>query len=320
MGKKKLNFGILLPTRGVLLAQKETPDLGSIFDMADRVERAGYHSIWIGDSVTAKPRLEVFSTLGALAVKTKTIKIGTSVLIAALRNPVLLAQATANVDVLSSGRLLLGVGVQRGDKMFEEEFTACGVAFKQKAGRLEEILRIMKLLWSKDNVSYPNKYYTVENLSLLPKPIQKPGVPIWVASNDVDRGLRRVAILGDAWITNIPSLQVFRESWGKIERFAVEAKRDPEEIHCCLYLTIHVSPDGAKARKEGEEFLTAYYHKPFEVITRELVVKCGGTDEVVEFIKAYADAGVETFILRFAAKDQMRQLQVCTDDILPHFK
>lgn len=320
MAKKKFNFGILLPTRGVILAQKKKPDLGSVFDMAEAVEEAGYHSLWVGDSVTAKPRLEALTTLAALAVKTKKIRLGTSVLIPALRNPVLLAQAVATVDVLSSGRIILGVGVSRMDKMFEDEFTACGVPFNQKAGRLEEILRIMKLLWSQDNVTHPNKYYTIENLSLLPKPIQRPGVPVWVSSNDVDRGLKRVAMLGDAWITNIPSLQVFKVSWGKIERFAAEAKRDPQEIHRSLYLTVHVSPDRAKARKEGEEFLTAYYHKPLEVITRELVVKCGGTDEVIDFMKAYAEAGVETFILRFAAKDQMRQLQVCTEDILPHFQ
>ncbi len=320
MARQAVNFGILLPTRGVLLAQKERPDLRPIFDMAETVEKAGYHSLWIGDSVTAKPRLETLSTLGALAVKTENIKIGTSVLIAALRNPVLLAQAIANVDVLSSGRLILGVGVQRGDKMFEEEFTACGVPFNQKAGRLEEVLKIMRLLWSQDNVTHPNKYFRIENLSLLPKPIQKPGVPVWVSSNDVDRGLKRVAMLGDAWMTNIPSIEVFKESWKKIQSYAGEAGRDPQEIHRSLYLTIHVSPDGAKARKDGEEFLTAYYHKPFDVISRQLIVKCGGTDEVVELIKTYADAGIGTFILRFAAKDQMKQLQVCTEDIVPHFQ
>jgi len=70
----KLNFGILLPTRGVILAQKEKPDLSPIFDMAQTLEESGYHSLWVGDSVTAKPRLEVFTTLSALAVKTKSIK------------------------------------------------------------------------------------------------------------------------------------------------------------------------------------------------------------------------------------------------------
>ena len=316
----KLNFGILLPTRGVILAQKDKPDLGPIFDMAQAVEKSGYHSLWVGDSVTAKPRLEVFSTLSALAVKTKNIQLGTSVVIAALRNPVMLAQSVASVDILAAGRLILGVGVSRMDKVFEEEFTACGVPFNQKAGRLEEVLRIMKRLWAEDNVTIPNKYYTINNLSLLPKPVQKPGVPIWVSSNDVDRGLKRVATLGDAWITNIPSLPVFKESWEKVQKYAGEIKRDPKSIERCLYLTINVSPDGPKAEKEGEEFLTAYYHKPIEVISRELVVKCGSSDEVAKFIKGYADAGVTTFILRLAAKDQMGQLRVCTGEILPQFQ
>ncbi len=320
MATNNLKFGILLPTRGVILAQKDKPDLGPIFDMAEAVEESGYHSLWVGDSVTAKPRLEVFSTLSALAVKTKSIKLGTSVVIAALRNPVLLAQSVATVDILASGRLILGVGVSRMDKVFEEEFTACGVPFHQKAGRLEEVLRIMKKLWAEDDVTILNKYYTINNLSLLPKPVQKPGVPIWISSNDVDRGLKRVATLGDAWITNIPSLPVFKESWEKVQQHSAEIKRDPNQIECCLYLTINVSPDGPRAEKEGEEFLTAYYHKPIEVISKELVVKCGSSDEVVKCIKGYADAGVTTFILRLAAKDQLRQLRVCTEEILPRFQ
>ena len=134
---KKLSFGILLPTRGVILAKTAVPDLSPVFNLADAVEKAGYDSVWIGDSVTAKSRLEVISTLGALAVKTERVKIGTAVLLAAMRNPVVLAQALASVDVLCRGRLIVGVGVSRNDKMFEEEYTACGVPFNQKGGTLE---------------------------------------------------------------------------------------------------------------------------------------------------------------------------------------
>lgn len=320
MGDNKLDFGILLPTRGVILAQTEIPDLRPVFDMAAKVEAAGYHSVWIGDSVTAKSRLEVISTLGALAVKTEHIKIGTAVLLAAMRNPVLLAHQVASVDVLSAGRLLLGVGVSRNDKMFEEEYSACGVPFNQKAGRLNQVLRIMRLLWSGDNVTHFNKYYTIENVSLLPKPVQRGGVPIWVSSNDVDTGLKRAATLGDAWITNIPSIEVFKESQRKVEDYAAAAGRDPDTIGRCLYLTIHVDPDGAKAKREGAAFLSAYYHKTFEAVAEQLVVKCGGTQEVVDFIHAYAQAGIQTFILRFAAKDQFRHLDVCTEHIMPEFR
>jgi len=317
---QKTSFGILLPTRGVILAKTAVPDLSPIFDLAAEVERGDYESVWIGDSVTAKSRLEVISTLGALAVKTQRVRIGTAVLLAAMRNPVLLAQALASVDVLCGGRLVAGVGVSRNDKMFEDEYTACGVPFNQKAGRLSQVLKIMKMLWAEDNVTYPNKYYTIENISLLPKPVQKPGVPLWISSNDVDSGLKRVALHGDAWITNIPFLDVFRESQKKMEDFAADAGRDPGQIHRCLYLTIHIDPDGEKARREGAAFLEAYYHKTYEEVSRQLVVKAGGTNEVVDFIREYREAGIQSFIVRFAAQDQFQHLRVCNEHVMPHFR
>jgi len=317
---QRTSFGILLPTRGVILAKTPVPDLSPIFDLAAEVERSGYDSVWIGDSVTAKPRLEVISTLGALAVKTDRVQIGTAVLLAAMRNPVLLAQALASVDVLCGGRLIAGVGVSRNDKMFEEEYTACGVPFNQKAGRLSQVLKFVKMLWAEDNVSFSKKYYKIADISLLPKPVQKPGVPLWVSSNDVDSGLKRVALYGDAWITNIPSLDVFRDSQKKMEDYAAEAGRDPGQIRRCLYLTLHIDPDAEKARREGGAFLEAYYHKPYEAVAQQLVVKAGGTNEVVDFIGAYRDAGIETFIVRFAAKDQFQHLQVCNEHIMPHFQ
>ena len=317
---KKLSFGILLPTRGVILAKTAVPDLSPVFKLADAVEKAGYDSVWIGDSVTAKSRLEVISTLGALAVKTERVKIGTAVLLAAMRNPVVLAQALASVDVLCGGRLTVGVGVSRNDKMFEEEYTACGVPFNQKAGRLSQMLKIMKMLWTKDNVTYPNKYYTIEDISLLPKPVQHEGIPLWVSSNNVDSGLKRAALYGDAWITNIPSLPVFKESQKKLEDFASKAGRNPEDIHRCLYLTIHVEPDADKARQQGSAFLEAYYHKPYEQVAAQLVVKAGGTSEVADFINEYSEAGIQTFIIRFAAKDQFQHLDVCSEHIIPHFQ
>ena len=120
--------------------------------------------------------------------------------------------------------------------------------------------------------------------------------------------------------TNIPSLKVFRESQRKMEDFASDAGRDPKDIHRCLYLTIHIDPDADKARREGATFLEAYYHKTYEEVARQLVVKAGGTNEVVDFIKEYRDAGIQSFIVRFAAKDQFQHLQVCNEHIMPEFQ
>ena len=110
MPSHHINLGILLPTRGILLRGTPVTNSNLILDMAHQAEAAGLHSVWVGDSLTAKPRLEPLLTLAAIASSTKKLRLGTAVLLAALRHPVLLAQMANTLDVLSSGRLILAVG------------------------------------------------------------------------------------------------------------------------------------------------------------------------------------------------------------------
>ena len=107
-----------------------TPDLSKIIDLAVRGEELGFDSVWVGDSVLARPRLEAMTTLAAVASRTQRVKLGTAVLLPALRHPVVLANEAANVDILSQGRLILGVGVATKNASIEREFTACGVSFQ----------------------------------------------------------------------------------------------------------------------------------------------------------------------------------------------
>ena len=104
-------LGIVLPTRAILLEGHSNKDLSLIFTLAQKAEKSGLNSVWVGDSLIAKPRLEPLSTLAALAMETDRVKLGTSVLLAPLRHPVQLAQTAATVDFLSNGRLILGMGV-----------------------------------------------------------------------------------------------------------------------------------------------------------------------------------------------------------------
>jgi alkanesulfonate monooxygenase SsuD/methylene tetrahydromethanopterin reductase-like flavin-dependent oxidoreductase (luciferase family) len=107
MANKEISFGFLLPTREIAMAQ-EAPDFRQILDLAERAEALGFDSVWVGDSVLARPRLEALTTLGAVAARTKRVKLGTAVLLPALRHPVILANEVANLDLLSQGRLILG--------------------------------------------------------------------------------------------------------------------------------------------------------------------------------------------------------------------
>ena len=123
------SFGFLLPTRGVLVyADGGVPDVELNFRMAEEVERLGYDSVWVGDSITSKPRLESLTMMGAIAARTSRVKLGSAVLLNALRHPVHLAHVVSTVDNISAGRVLLGIGAGRGDNpMYVKEHAAVGV-------------------------------------------------------------------------------------------------------------------------------------------------------------------------------------------------
>jgi probable F420-dependent oxidoreductase len=317
MPTSTIQIGILLPTRGVLFA-RNPPDVSPILIMAEKAEEAGYHSVWVGDSITAKPRLEALATLGALAVRTSRVKLGTAVLLAALRQPLILAHAVASLDVLSTGRIILGVGAGRGGReILAQEFENCGIPFMERGARLSELLAICRRLWTATPVSYAGKYYDLANVALEPRPVQSGGPPLWISSNFVKQGLSRVGTLGDAWITNVTTLEVYRQCWEQIATAAEAAGRDPHTIHQCLYMTVNTHLDGDTARREGRSFLESYYKKPAAEVEADLVCQFGSPQEVLERIDGYARLGVRTVIIRFASPQQLEQLDVCSKEILP---
>ena len=164
------NLGVLLPTRGVLFSDSGPPDVSPIFRMAEYAEDAGYHSIWVGDSITAKPRLEALTTLGALSARTHRVQIGTAVFLAALRHPLVLAHAIASLDVLSTGRIILGIGAGRGGRdILAQEFENCGIPFMERGPRITELLAICRRLWTESPVSYNGDYYCLLYTSPSPR-------------------------------------------------------------------------------------------------------------------------------------------------------
>ncbi|MCZ6874261.1 MAG: LLM class flavin-dependent oxidoreductase [bacterium] len=317
MSTSSLDVGVLLPTRGVLFAKSGPPDISPILNMAEMAEASGYHSVWVGDSITAKPRLEALTTLGALSVRTQRVKLGTAVLLAALRQPLVLAHAVASLDVLSTGRIILGVGAGRGGRqILSDEFDNCGVPFMERGPRLNELLTICRQLWTETPVSFDGQYYQISNVALEPRPVQASGPPLWVSSNRIKQGLRRVARLADGWITNVTTLDEYRVCWEHIVAEAEAAGRDPQQIHQCLYLTVNVNLDGDVARQQGCQFLESYYKKPIAEIEADLVCQFGSPDEVLARIDGYRRLGVSTVIIRFASPDQMEQLEICSKEIL----
>lgn len=313
------HFGYLLPTRGVVVqAGGEPTDAAPIFSLAQKAESLGLDSVWIGDSVLAKPRLESFTVWGAVLAATQRVKVGTAVMLAALRHPIMLAQSLSTLDCMFPGRVIPGLGVGRPDLKFE--FETLGVPLHERARRFTETIEITKLLLREPKADYSGKHFSFEGVALEPRPKTPGGPPIWISSNLVDSGLRRVARLADGWITNSITADLYRQCWEKILKFADEAGREGiEKIPQCLYVTMNINSDGKKAEKECGDFLSNYYHKPFESVRQQLLVIVGDGAQIEDQLRGYIEAGATKFIVRFAGGSQEEQLENFVAELLPRF-
>lgn len=308
MDEARIKFGILLPTREVVLSGRNDPS--GIYDLAERAEALGFHSVWVGDSVVAKPRLDALMTLAAVGSRTKRIRLGTSVYIAALRNPILVAHAVATLDWLSRGRVDLGIGYSRpNDPVQENEYRVLGHDPAKRIKMSEELVRVIRELWRANDVSYSGAFSSFEHITVEPKPAQPGGVPIWLASNNIEPGLKRVARMADGWLNNITDPRVYSECLGKIRAYAAQAGRDANQIEPGLYFTL--AAGGADAVAEGQQFLAQYYNRPYEAVAKAMLCAMGSWDEVMERIQAYVAAGARTIVLRFATRDQFAHLEAC---------
>ena len=312
------DFGILLPTRGVLVyADGGRPKVELNWQTAETVERLGYDSVWVGDSITSKPRLEPLTIMSALAARTQRVKIGTAVMLTALRHPVHLAHALATIDNVSNGRVILGAGAGRGDnQMYVDEHSAVGVPVGERADRMEEGLRILRALWTQEDVTYEGDFYPLQNVTLEPQPLQDP-LPIWISSNWVRRGLKRVAEMGDAWITNVPAVELFERCWDRVQENAQSIGRDADEMTRALYISVNLNDEDV-ALAEGDQFMQSYYSRPYEAVSKQLLCVFGPPEKCIESINTFREAGVTYFIVRFASPHQAEQLDRFTRYVLPH--
>jgi len=184
--------------------------------------------------------LEPVALLSALAGVTRTIKLGTMVLVLPLRNPASFAKEWATLDLLSGGRTILGVGVG----WHEEEFALMGVPHKERGRRMDEMLEAVTALWAGDNVTYQGKHYQFKNLTIDPKPVQKPHPPIWIGGgtqpfekvygqtvSNIDPVLRRIAKYARTWVPHSSATaDMVKGDWDRIQRFMAELGRKPEEM------------------------------------------------------------------------------------------
>lgn len=312
------SFGYLLPTRELVMAQA-SPDFQRIISLGEQAEALGFDSLWVGDSILARPRFEALTTLSALASRTQKVKLGTAVLLPALRNPVVLANQVAKLDLLSQGRTILGVGIGSKTPAVEREFQACGVFFSHRVGIFEEVLQIMRSLWNDEVVSFQGRHFQLNEVSLGLRPVQEGGVPFWMTGG-VEAAQRRILRIGDGWLPNPATPEVFSQGWRNLKAFASESGKDAESLHRCVYTTLNINEDESQAEQELRSFMENYYGTPYETMARTQSL-CAGTEErCITWLKDFVAAGAQTIVIRFGSADRASQLERCANDILPRVR
>ena len=320
MPDTKVKLGLLLPTRGLLLGEDVPQSADRVLDLARRAEESGLDSVWVGDSLTAKPRLEPLSALAAVAACTKRVRLGTAVLLAALRHPVLLAQTMGTVDLLSQGRLVIAAGV--GGAFNDEqkaEWRSAGVDPSRRASRLEEVLQIVKELGSGLPLDFRGRHFDLKGVSMKPLPVQNEGVPLLLACHwraQQDTQFQRAARLGDGLISISDTPEEFAKVVARVRGIAAEFGRDPARLETVFYMTVNVDPDLTKAESDANRFLTGYYGAN---IWGSRWGPFGGPERVKERMAEYAAAGAETLVVRFASFDPERQLDIFLSQVAPAF-
>ena len=339
-----MHFGVNLNNREALIAPNY--DVSALLDLAATVEGLGFDSIWVGDSLFSKPRYEPLSLLSAISQRTKTAQLGTACLVTATRDPLYLALEWATLDVVSGGRTILGAcmgnaGMEEGVR---REYAAVGLNHKQRAGIFEEGLEVLRELWTNGEVDFHGKHFAYDNVAFHSGtepapilPVQRPP-PMWIVSNprmihgveegdmkrNINRASRRIARLGDGWLTccRAKHSDELVEQLGVIAAARDEESLDMNGFSVAYQVTMNIADSEAEARAGLDEYIAAYYPEMTKAGTVDLDEwgPVGTPDRIADWLEEFSKAGVTHFVCRFGAIDQPAQVDRFARDGLPRFR
>ena len=294
----------------------EVPDMQGIYAYSERAEALGFESLWAWDHVLlgvepSFPIVDSITMLGAVAARTTRIKLGTGVLVLPLRNPVVAAKALGSLDVISNGRLLLGVAAG----WYAREFDAVGVPFKQRGRIFERNLDILTRLWTDDRVTLKVDEFNLREAVMVPRATQRPRPPVLIGGY-VDAVLKRAGTVGDGWLTYFYTPESFTRSWDKVRAYAREAGRDPAALTSTNQLAIYVGENREQTTADMRHWLSTEWDvASWSESTIEHAVH-GSPEECVAQLKAHVATGVDRIIL-IPYRYQPEQVERIAKEVLP---
>lgn len=316
-----IRFGLTLGNRDLV---HDTLGAADLLDMAELAESCdAVDSVWVGDSLLAQPRLESLTLLAALTARTRRVLLGTACMGSfALRDPVLLADQWASLDHLAGGRTVLVACTGGRTGAVDVEARTMGIATGTRRSRMLEHIRLIRELWTSDDVTFAGEHTSLEGVTVMPKPLQRP-CPIWIASNpagpsreSVDRSLTTIAGVVDGWMTHSTSPTEFTRRWEVMTAAAREQGR-VAPLDNCLYHNINIGPDREQSFTEAKAYLDRYYGADFSREKVEAWCALGPVEQCIADLRSYAGSGVRRITLRICSDDQRGQLGTLLRDVLP---
>jgi alkanesulfonate monooxygenase SsuD/methylene tetrahydromethanopterin reductase-like flavin-dependent oxidoreductase (luciferase family) len=324
-----MKIGLTLPNRGVMFGATTSEQLIRHARIADQCGQ--FDSVFVGDSLLAKPRLDSIVLLSAIAAVTTRVRLGTACMASfPLRDPVLLASQWASLDYLSGGRTVLvvcsGIVSQAGANAEAATYRVSGA---DRVRRMIESIGLIKRLWTEDDVSFEGEYFSCSGVTIGPKPATKPRPQIFMANNAmahadetfVRRTLRRVARHADGWQTAgvfAPSELARRLGILREELHALD--RDVSTFETQLYHNVNITSDRDTALAESKRFLDQYYGPMFsEAMVRNWTAS-GPSAECAEMLQTLGELGFNEITLRITSWDQDTQFRKLTEEVLPRLR
>ena len=286
-----------------------SPD--GMLQFIDDCERWDIDSVWVSDRIAApRPTLDPVVFMSFLASRMHNMKFGTSALVLPTRHPVLLAKQLATLDFLCKGRLLLVVGIGGDDS---RDFNAVGVRKEERGKRGDEAITLMKKLWAEENVNFAGQFYSVKDLTLMPRPFQRGGPPVWVGGRS-KAAFRRAGRLADGWLASSVTPGEVAAGIEAIRAHAAEAGREIPEDHYGVLVPFCFARDSDEAlRIAGPSILRRQDISPTEFSTL-------GTPEQVRLkLKEFVDAGATKFVMRpYGPKEtHAEQVRLLAKEVIP---
>lgn len=301
-------IGVLLPTREQAI--NDTYAAAPLLDFAREAETLGFDSLWAGDSLVARPRLDPLVVLAAAGAVTERITLGTAAFTPALRHPLIGANMIASLDHVADTRLILALGSGFPIPETEREFAAVGASFANRAARLDEIVALWRSAWRPEPATtFAGRYWNASDLDKLPSPARPGGPPLWLASSDTDRVLRRVAAHYDGWLPFLPSASAYHQAWQRLLDHAEHAGRAEGALTPAFYATITVNPDEAAARAELEHYVHHYYGRSLDTMAAIQAYQWGSAEKCADWLAGYVSAGARHIVLRIGSLRPEPQLK-----------